>query len=102
MHDNKSFPKGNWIPEILYEDSPDGLTGQFPFIPVPSNEIMPNMIFIFESRESGEFEPGSDGSEMAIVDLDLHQYINIKFIQKILGDDAISSIRNELKLPSRN
>jgi hypothetical protein len=101
MKNDQEKNRGNWIPEILYEDSPEGLTGQFPFIPVPPNEIMPNMIFIFESRESGEFEPGLDGEEMPIVDLDLYQYVNTKFIQKVLGNDALSAIRNELNLPER-
>lgn len=101
MQNNHTESQGNWIPEILYEDSPDGLTGQFPFIPVPPKEIMPNMLFIFESRESGEFEPGLEGEEVPIFDLDLHQYVNLRLIERVLGTEALASIRTELNLPNR-
>ena len=41
-----------WIPEIFYEDVEDGLTSHIPFIQVPANEVMPGMLFIFESRDT--------------------------------------------------
>lgn len=93
--------KSNWIPEILYEDDPNGLTSHLPFIPVPENEEMPNMIFIFESRNTGEFEPGPTGEELPVMDLDLHQYLNLRFISKILGDESVQSLRTALGLPRK-
>ena len=33
--------KNNWIPEIMYEESDDGLTSNIPFIMVPHNQEMP-------------------------------------------------------------
>ena len=55
MSDNKV--KTPWIPEIMYEDSGEGISSHIPFIQVPLGEHMPNMLFMFESRETGEFEP---------------------------------------------
>ena len=52
-----------WIPEICYEDNGEGVTSHIPFIPVPENEEMPRVLFIFSSRETGEFEPGNTGED---------------------------------------
>ena len=54
----------NWIPEICYEEVEDGLTSHIPFIQVPDGEEMPGMLFVFESRDTGEVEPGPEGEEM--------------------------------------
>ena len=67
----------SWIPEILYEENPDGLSSNIPFIQVPEGEEMPKILFIFETRETGEFEPGPDGEEMPVTEMDLHQYANM-------------------------
>lgn len=96
-----SANRSNWIPEILYEDDPNGLTSHLPFIPVPQDEEMPNMIFIFESRNTGEFEPGPAGEELPVSDLDLHQYLNFRFVAKVLGDDQVQILRDALGLPKR-
>ena len=60
--------KKNWVPEICYEDGdPTGsLTSALPFIPVPPEETMPAFLFIFESKETGEFEPGPEGEELPV------------------------------------
>ena len=57
----------NWIPEITYEEMEGGISSSIPFIAVPKDEVMPPMIFIFESRETGEYEPGLDGEQLPIV-----------------------------------
>jgi hypothetical protein len=92
--------KSNWIPEILYEED-NGLTQQLPFIPVPPNEEMPKLLFIFESRETGEYEPDEFGNESPIVDLDLHQYVNMNLLKSILDPDSLNSIRKSLGLEPR-
>ena len=72
----------SWIPEILYEESEDGgLSSHIPFIQVPPGENMPSMLFIFESRETGDFEPGSDGEELPVTELDLYQYANMNYLK---------------------
>ena len=45
----------NWYPEIMYEENEDGSSSKIPFVMVPENKKMPEILFIFESRESGEF-----------------------------------------------
>jgi hypothetical protein len=72
----------NWIPEILYEESEDGgLSSHIPFIQVPTGETMPNMLFVFESRETGDFEPGPGGEELPVTELDLYQYANMNYLK---------------------
>ena len=72
----------NWIPEILYEESEDGgLSSHIPFIQVPPGENMPNMLFVFESRETGDFEPGPAGEELPVTELDLYQYANMNYLK---------------------
>ncbi len=72
----------NWIPEILYEESEDGgLSSHIPFIQVPPGENMPSMLFVFESRETGEFEPGPNGEELPVTELDLYQYANMNYLK---------------------
>ena len=86
----------SWIPEIMYEEG-----SQIPFIPVPADQQMPDLLFVFESRETGEFEPGSDGEESPVFDIDLHQYVNMRFLQDNLDAVVYSRLRQGLKLPER-
>ena len=88
----------NWIPEILYEDSEDGLTSKIPFIQVPKNEEMPNLLFIFESRETGEFEPGLDGEEVPVSEIELYQYANMATLKERLSWMEYDNIRFALGL----
>ena len=48
--------RSQWVPEIAYEEAEDGLTSSIPFIAVPQDEEMPKILFIFESRDTGEIE----------------------------------------------
>ena len=47
--------KSNWVPEILYEESTEGTSSSLPFIMVPEEEKMPELIYIFESKDTGQF-----------------------------------------------
>ena len=87
-----------WIPEIMYEESEDGLTSKIPFIQVPETEEMPGMLFVFESRETGEFEPGPDGEEMPVTELDLHQYANMAILKERLNWAEYDNVRYALGL----
>jgi hypothetical protein len=88
----------NWVPEIYYEEMEDGVTSHIPFISVPTEEEMPNVLFIFESRETGEEEVGPDGSPIPIVDLDLHQYANMNILRDNLTTDMYDKVRRVLGL----
>jgi hypothetical protein len=90
--------ENNWVPEIMYEDGMDGISSHIPFIQVPSDEYMPNILFIFESRESGDIEPGPDGEELPVVDLDLYQYANMAILKSNLDTLTFDLVRSALGL----
>jgi len=88
----------NWIPEIMYEESDDGMSSNIPFIMVPAKEHMPKMIFIFESRETGEFEPNEEGEPVPILEMDLHQYADMLQLKEGLDTDTYDKVRTCLGL----
>ena len=94
--DNKS----SWVPEIMYEQAEDGISSKIPFIQVPDGEEMPQMLFVFESRETGEVEPGSEGEEVPVIELDLHQYANMATLKNKLSYTEYDNIRFALGLES--
>ena len=96
--DNKS----DWVPEIAYEQSEGGLTSKIPFIQVPTEEQMPQMLFVFEARETGDVEPGPDGEELPVTELDLHQYANMAVLKKNLSFIEYDNVRYALGLESFN
>lgn len=89
----------NWIPEIMYEDAgEEGLTSHIPFIPVPEEENMPPFLFVFESRETGDFEPGPEGEDLPVTEMDLHQYADMKVLKENLSSDVFDKVRLALGL----
>lgn len=90
--------KTNWVPEIMYEEGDDGLSSNIPFIPVPDGREMPKMIFIFESRETGEFEPNDDGDPVPILEMDLHQYADMLQLKEGLDEETYDKVRTCLGL----
>ena len=90
----------SWYPEVCYEESDEGLTSKIPFIPVPVGESMPMVLFIFESRETGEFEPGLDGEDLPVTELDLHQFADMAVLKNKLSVEHYDIVRNALGLES--
>ena len=88
----------SWIPEILYEENPDGLSSNIPFIQVPEGEEMPKILFIFETRETGEFEPGSDGEEVPVLEMDLKQFVDLSLLKSGLTEQEYDKVRSVLGL----
>ena len=88
----------NWVPEIMYEDDANGMTSKIPFIMVPPDQKMPDILFIFESRETGEFEPGSEGEALPIVEMDLHQYADMSILKEKLSSVDYDKVRISLGL----
>lgn len=89
----------NWVPEIMYEESEEeGLTSHIPFIPVPPSEKMPPFLFIFESRETGEFEPGPEGEDLPVTDFELHQYADMSVLKGNLEPTVFDQVRAALGL----
>lgn len=88
----------NWIPEILYEEDETGGSSAIPFIMVPDSELMPQLLYIFESRDTGEFEPGNEGEEVPVVQWDLHQYADMAVLKSSLEPTIYDSVRAALGL----
>jgi len=83
----------------MYEgDTDEGLTSNIPFIPVPEDEEMPKILFIFESRATGEFEPGPEGEPLEVTELDLHQYANMAVLKEKLNWVEYDNVRHALGL----
>jgi len=85
--------QGKWIPEIMYEESDDGISSNIPFIMVPNGQEMPRMIFIFESRETGEYEPNEEGDPVPILEMDLHQYTDMQQLKEGLDEKTYDKVR---------
>ena len=90
----------HWVPEICYDDADDGLASKIPFIEVPTSQAMPKILFIFESRETGDYEPGPSGEMIPIVDLDLHQYASMNTLRDNLPQATYNIVRVALGLES--
>lgn len=82
-----------WYPEIMYEEE-----SKIPFVPVPADQQMPSILFMFESRETGEHEPGHDGEPVPIVQMDLHQYANMAVLKERLPPWDFDNVREALGL----
>ena len=87
-----------WIPEIMYEENDDGTASHIPFIMVPEAEKMPQMLYVFESRETGEHEPGFDGEEVPVIQWDLHQYADMDILKNNLDPITYDIVRSALGL----
>ena len=90
--------KNNWIPEIMYEEGDDGITSNIPFIMVPQGQEMPKVVFIFESRETGEYEPNEEGDPVPIMEMDLHQYADMAILKEGLDHKTYDVVRSVLGL----
>ena len=90
-----------WIPEIVYEETEQGKTSQIPFIHVPDEQPDPPLLFIFLTRQTGEVEPGPDGEDMPIVDMQLHQYADMQFLQERMTAEDYDKVRAALGLEPR-
>jgi len=88
----------NWFPEIMYEESQEGVSSQIPFIMVPQGEEMPRMLFVFESRASGNYEPGLEGEEVPVYEWDLHQYADMAVLKDKLSPSIYDIVRGALGL----
>lgn len=88
-----------WFPELMYEEDDDGSpSSKIPFIIVPDGEEMPKILFVFESRETGEIEPGPDGEDLPVVQWDLHQYADMAVLKDKLSLDVYDLVREALGL----
>lgn len=89
----KQSPK-NWIPEIVYEEG----ESHIPFIHVPNDEADPKMLFIFVSRQTGEIEPGPEGEDVPVIEMDLRQFVDLSMLKPGLTEQEYDKVRSILGL----
>ncbi len=95
--------KRKWVPEIMYEEyEEDSMTGGFPFIQTPPDKEIPDILFIFGSQETGEFEPDLEGEPQPIVEMELYQYANMQYLKEGLSPDVYDLVRDCLGLEPLN
>ena len=82
----------NWIPEIMYEENKDGVSGGFPFIDVPEDKNMPACLFICEARKVSE-----DGTDIE-KELTFHSYANMTLLKQKLSAETFDLVRVTLGL----
>ena len=87
----------SWFPEIMYEDG-DGAASHFPFIIVPPEQEMPKILFIIESRDTGDREKDDEGNEHAVMDMEMHQYADMAILKRNLDPVTFDSVRQALGL----
>ena len=90
--------KTRFTPEISYEQDDGGQLGNLPLIHVPGGEEMPPVLFIWEARETGEFEPGPEGEEVPVVQWDLRQYCMMDTLRAGLTSVEYDRVRTVLGL----
>lgn len=95
--------KRKWVPEIMYEEyEEDSISGGFPFIQVGEGKEMPDILFMFGSQETGEFEPDMEGNPEPIVEMELYQYANMQYLKEGLDVDLYDKVRVCLGLEPLN
>ena len=86
--------KRKWVPEIMYEEyEEDSISGGLPFIQVPNDKEMPDILFMFGSTETGEFEPDLEGEPQPIMEMELFQYANMHYLKEELDADTYDKVR---------
>ena len=86
--------KRKWVPEIMYEEyDEESISGGLPFIQVPPDKEMPDILFMFGSSETGEFEPDMDGEPQPIMEMELYQYACMQYLKESLDESTYDKVR---------
>lgn len=82
------------IPTILYEEpGPGEKPNPIPYIEVAKNNKMPPVLFIFEYKQTGEFEIDSKGNPAEIIDQIPHKYVDMEYLKEKLPGHINDMIR---------
>ena len=79
-------------PEILYEESHEGVSNGIPFMKIEENQNIPSALFIGSAHDSDE--KNEEGE--TIVDLVMHMYLNASSIKEILSLEEYNKLREGL------
>jgi hypothetical protein len=85
------------VPVILYEEPKAGdRPNPIPYIDVSKDGKMAPVLFIFEYRQTGEFEPDSKGNPVEVVDQIPHKYVDMEHLKEKLPAHLNDMIRTLL------
>ena len=91
--------KRQWVPDICYEEYEDSeLTSGLPFMQIPKEKEVPNILFFFASTETEEFDVGADGEPEPIVEMELYQFACMQYLQEGLSIEDYDKVRDCLGL----
>ena len=91
--------KRKWVPEIMYEEyEEESISGGIPFIQVPEDKEMPDILFMFSSQATGEFEPDAEGEPQPIMEMELYQFANMQYLKDGLTETVYDQVRECLGL----
>jgi len=96
-------PARKWVPEIMYEEyDEESISGGLPFIQIPEEKEMPDILFMFGSKETGQFEPDEEGEPQSIVEMELYQFANMQYLKDDLDEETYDKVRVSLGLEPLN
>ena len=91
--------KRQWVPEIMYEEyDRSELTNSLPFIQIPEDKEMPNVLFFFGSKATGEEEPDLEGNPQPIVEMEVYQFACMRYLKEGLDEETYDRVRIALQL----
>ena len=83
-----------WVPEIMYEEyDEESISGGLPFIQIPPDKEMPDILFMFGSQETGDFEPDVEGNPQPIMEMELYQYACMQYLKESLSEEIYDQVR---------
>ena len=65
---------------------------------MPNDQTDPKMLFIFVSHQTGEIEPGSEGEDVPVIEMDLKQFVDLSTLKSGLTEQEYDKIRAILGL----
>ena len=87
----------------MYEEyEEETLSGGLPFIQIPNDKEMPDIIFMFGSQGTGDFEPDQEGNPQEIMEMELYQFANMQYLKESLDTDVYDLVRLALGLEPLN
>jgi hypothetical protein len=86
------------FPIIYYEEqeTANGSTNPIPYIEVEKEEPWPFVLFIQEYRHTGEYEPDHKGDPAPILDMIMHQYVDMITLKEKLSEETYDIVRTAL------
>ncbi len=77
-----------WHPEIMYQDD-----SMVPFVEIPVDQDMPDKLFMWGYKHTGEVEPGPEGEDVPVCDTDIHLYIHYNTLKDAVDPALLDLIR---------